>query len=333
MEWYYSQDGQPVGPVNEDQFNALVRTGVITAGTSVWREGMADWQAYEKVAPAHSRPDNPLGAGSAASGALPFDTSELERALAKVSAESQNQDPPVDMNPRPASGLLNQTLLDLEEKISEAEDLTASSPSPDAEPESGRDGGEKAEDEIPLPEPAPVSKLAYEIPPWESPPATAPKPVKSQAQDDPKPVDAGFGIRAAALAVDGLILIFLYFAVDGPFIQFLSPFKPDDYRKLFVEPPARAFFELVLFVLYFAVFVDRLNATPGQLLFGLRVVNPDGSRVPESKAWKRACGQLLSLAVLTAGYLWALRDAQGRTWHDLLSGTKVVRKPSRLLKN
>lgn len=42
--WYYGQNNQPVGPIEEDAIRALIQEGKLTAQTQVWREGMANWQ-------------------------------------------------------------------------------------------------------------------------------------------------------------------------------------------------------------------------------------------------------------------------------------------------
>jgi len=49
MNWYYVDQGQQAGPVNDAQFEELVRSGKIQLDTLVWREGMAAWQPYREV--------------------------------------------------------------------------------------------------------------------------------------------------------------------------------------------------------------------------------------------------------------------------------------------
>ncbi len=51
MQWFYANAGQQAGPVNDAEFNRLVREGFIQSTTLVWREGMANWEPYAKVAP------------------------------------------------------------------------------------------------------------------------------------------------------------------------------------------------------------------------------------------------------------------------------------------
>jgi uncharacterized RDD family membrane protein YckC len=49
MNWHYVEQGQPAGPVSDQQFAELARNGKIAADTLVWREGMADWLPYSQV--------------------------------------------------------------------------------------------------------------------------------------------------------------------------------------------------------------------------------------------------------------------------------------------
>jgi uncharacterized RDD family membrane protein YckC len=49
MQWYYSNDGQRLGPVSQAEFETLVTNGAVKAETLVWRQGMADWLPHQKV--------------------------------------------------------------------------------------------------------------------------------------------------------------------------------------------------------------------------------------------------------------------------------------------
>jgi uncharacterized RDD family membrane protein YckC len=44
MNWYYAEQGKQAGPVNDEQFDEMLRSGRITGDTLVWHEGMADWR-------------------------------------------------------------------------------------------------------------------------------------------------------------------------------------------------------------------------------------------------------------------------------------------------
>jgi uncharacterized membrane protein len=49
MNWYYVDNGQQAGPVDDAQLEQLRQTGKIQPDTLIWSEGMANWQAYGQV--------------------------------------------------------------------------------------------------------------------------------------------------------------------------------------------------------------------------------------------------------------------------------------------
>lgn len=49
MLWYYANEGKRVGPVDEDEFEALVETGIIIADTLVWNETLPKWLRYDEI--------------------------------------------------------------------------------------------------------------------------------------------------------------------------------------------------------------------------------------------------------------------------------------------
>lgn len=52
MNWYYALNGQQKGPVSEQEIMQLVSSGTISAGTLIWRDGLADWQPVSQALPA-----------------------------------------------------------------------------------------------------------------------------------------------------------------------------------------------------------------------------------------------------------------------------------------
>ncbi len=60
MEWYYAEGKEQKGPVSEEQFTELLRTGVIQQQTLVWREGMTAWKPYGQVV-SDSQPSSSTG--------------------------------------------------------------------------------------------------------------------------------------------------------------------------------------------------------------------------------------------------------------------------------
>lgn len=62
MEWYYADSGRQVGPIQDESFEALVRSGVVRPDTLVWQQGMLNWQPYHTVRPAAAPAAPPLDA-------------------------------------------------------------------------------------------------------------------------------------------------------------------------------------------------------------------------------------------------------------------------------
>jgi hypothetical protein len=48
--WYYAENGQPVGPVSFESLRQMVGQGRVGVNDLVWREGEANWQAAGTVA-------------------------------------------------------------------------------------------------------------------------------------------------------------------------------------------------------------------------------------------------------------------------------------------
>lgn len=50
MKWYYSDNNERRGPIDDADLTALAIAGTIQPDTLVWHEGMAEWQPYSQVA-------------------------------------------------------------------------------------------------------------------------------------------------------------------------------------------------------------------------------------------------------------------------------------------
>ncbi|HWS89497.1 MAG TPA: RDD family protein, partial [Pyrinomonadaceae bacterium] len=83
----------------------------------------------------------------------------------------------------------------------------------------------------------------------------------------------------------------------------------------------------LLMFLYHTCSVALAGHTPGMRLCSLRAVDARKACVPTTgQCARRALVYMLSLATGGLGILYSLFDAEGRTAHDILSGTVVVRK-------
>jgi uncharacterized RDD family membrane protein YckC len=115
---------------------------------------------------------------------------------------------------------------------------------------------------------------------------------------------AGFWIRVAALALDG-ILVGVLVAMMG-----LGPK-----------------YVLLLLAAYGAVMWKLKGSTIGGIVCGLKVVRLDGREVDWATAIVRALSCFLSLAVVGLGFIWVAIDDEKQSWHDKIAGTTVVRVP------
>lgn len=119
---------------------------------------------------------------------------------------------------------------------------------------------------------------------------------------------ASIGTRFGALVIDTIIL--------GIIAGLLfAGLKEDSFA-----------FNLLVTAAYQWFFLTNWDGqTPGKRLLGIRVVKLDGSRVNGTDALIRAVGYFLNTMVVMLGWLWAFISPDKRGWHDLLSGTVVIR--------
>jgi uncharacterized RDD family membrane protein YckC len=76
---------------------------------------------------------------------------------------------------------------------------------------------------------------------------------------------------------------------------------------------------------YFVLSWRRGGQSMGMRPWRLRVLAADGEPAGTAALWKRYAAATGSLAGAGLGFLWSLVDRERRTWHDLASGTVLVR--------
>ncbi len=131
---------------------------------------------------------------------------------------------------------------------------------------------------------------------------------------------ASFGRRFGAKFLDGIIQQVVQLAIRAIF--FPTSFTDQSVPTLLVTSVAG----LVFTILYEGSFLGRFAATPGKMAVGIRVVRPDGSRISYLTAFLRPLAEIVSGLTLGVGYLMAAWDPQGRSLHDRICNTRVVRK-------
>ena len=79
-------------------------------------------------------------------------------------------------------------------------------------------------------------------------------------------------------------------------------------------------------IAYDAIFLLRFGATPGKLIFGLRVVQADGRPLSFMRIVARCMAKALTGLTLGIGFLVVAFDEHKRGLHDFICNTRVVKK-------
>jgi len=87
-------------------------------------------------------------------------------------------------------------------------------------------------------------------------------------------------------------------------------------------------FVLVLVVyVFFVGFWTRSGRTLGMQSWGLQLETPDGDIPSFATASVRFIAAIISWVPAGLGFLWQLWDKDKLTWHDRISGTRLVHYP------
>lgn len=104
------------------------------------------------------------------------------------------------------------------------------------------------------------------------------------------------------------------------------PKTPDRYSDAARHGESHIPKKAILWILYCALFLKVWGATPGKLILHLKVVGADGKQGPDLKqALLRPAFSIVSAIPLCLGFAWALWEKDGRTWHDIIAGTRVLK--------
>jgi uncharacterized RDD family membrane protein YckC len=139
---------------------------------------------------------------------------------------------------------------------------------------------------------------------------------QAQAPDLPR--------RVAAIFYDLLLIAALLLLASAMVtLPVLFLFGEAASSSLSANPLFRLWLALVplLFYVYFWI---KGGQTLGMRAWRMRLVRMDGSPVDLRGALLRCLGAILSLIPFGLGFLWMLTDPERLTWHDRLSGTRLV---------
>ncbi len=128
--------------------------------------------------------------------------------------------------------------------------------------------------------------------------------------------------RIAAMLYDGLLILALLFLATLPFIATRAGDPVDSGDNLL--------YQTVLSIVVYSFFVGfwiRAGRTLGMQSWRLQLQTDNGGKVSFRAASIRFFAALLSWMPLGLGFLWSLWDADRLTWHDRISGTRIVYYP------
>jgi len=140
----------------------------------------------------------------------------------------------------------------------------------------------------------------------------------------------GFWRRLFAFEIDLLLLVLLLaiFVVAG-FIAAewgSGEVGMSLVKKARVIVPLILPLAIVLGIVYFSFFHAAWGQTIGKMVFRVRVVQTGGQPLTFPLALLRTFAYLLSAVPAFLGFIWTGFSSGKRAWHDLISGTIVVRE-------
>jgi uncharacterized RDD family membrane protein YckC len=152
---------------------------------------------------------------------------------------------------------------------------------------------------------------------------------------------AGFWIRLGAYLIDYMIIQFATSMLFG-FLALIFGFavgsQTSDFSSSSFESEGEAlliigcYFGIIILTicgqwLYYALFESSsMQATPGKLAVGIKVVDYEKNRLSFGKATGRHFAKIISAFTLSIGYMMAGWTEKKQTLHDMVAGTLVVRK-------
>ncbi|MCG8368955.1 MAG: RDD family protein [Proteobacteria bacterium] len=134
--------------------------------------------------------------------------------------------------------------------------------------------------------------------------------------------NAGFWRRVAAMLYDGLLLFAVLMLIGTPFVAA----RGGEAVEPLTDPAFRLTLAATIYV-FFVGFWTGAGRTLGMQSWGLQLETTDGGRPGLATNSLRFIAALISWAPCGLGFLWQLRDRDKLTWHDRISGTRIVHYP------
>jgi uncharacterized RDD family membrane protein YckC len=129
---------------------------------------------------------------------------------------------------------------------------------------------------------------------------------------------AGLGFRTLATLIDVIIIISLMLIPEIFFFSF--NYSINDYNSF------RIIVGTTFWIFYHATFdSSTMQATFGKRLLKLKIVDLNGNRISFFRATFRSLAVFISIVPIGLGIWYMTTDPKKRSWHDLISGTFVIK--------
>ena len=142
---------------------------------------------------------------------------------------------------------------------------------------------------------------------------------------------AGLARRLAALFYDSLLMLAAGWGVTALYIMIRVSVVGEqtirDNQEIAASGPLLQMLLIATIVGFCCIFWMRNGQTLGMQSWRLRLERVDDGSLTLLDCFKRCAAALLSFACFGCGYWWAIVDREKRSWHDRLSGTRVVLLP------
>jgi uncharacterized RDD family membrane protein YckC len=139
----------------------------------------------------------------------------------------------------------------------------------------------------------------------------------------------GFWIRFCAKFIDGIVMFVVGMVVNVVFGVGFGSFQqssdPNFFASFMIRQLLAILVGTMLRLAYYWFFLSRYSATPGKMVFGLKVVRSDGSALSTGRIIGRYFAEVVSSLILCIGYIMAAFDDEKRTLHDHMCDTRVIK--------
>ena len=136
---------------------------------------------------------------------------------------------------------------------------------------------------------------------------------------------AGFWVRIGAALVDTII----YLLLTAPALIVIYGWEYYDFEEDiygFIAGPADLLISWIIPMVATIWLWMTYRATPGKMLFSLKVVKADtGAALTLKEGIVRYLGYVVATIPLCLGFIWVGFDSKKQGWHDKIAGTVVVR--------